>query len=228
MRAYAVVAAVLLCAGCVSSARLQSTRGRWGFNDLEEWQNDCARMSPASYVTTNGLLHISTRERTRDRVKVRTRNRFGAGTYTWRIYVPEMGEGDQASIGAFLYKDDKHELDFEIGYGKKKVRAELGAEEDDVVCYCSSQGNPYSSSQLLLTRGMWHKFTLEVLPGEEGNYHVKWSIDDKQMKRLQTRFGGEVSFTIHCSVENLLFMGDHIPARENYALFDYVVYEPGD
>ena len=27
-----------------------------------------------------------------------------------------------------------------------------------------------------------------------------------------------------CSVENLLFIGDHIPAQDNYGLFDYMEY----
>ena len=42
-------------------------------------------------------------------------DRFGAGKYTWRVYVPAMGKGDQASIGVFLYRDDQHEIDSEIG-----------------------------------------------------------------------------------------------------------------
>ena len=46
------------------------------------------------------------------------------------------------------------------------------------------------------------------------------------VKQLQTRFGDEITFTVHCSVENLTFMGDHIPAQENYALFDAVEVKP--
>jgi len=41
---------------------------------------------------------------------------------------------------------------------------------------------------------------------------------------LQTSFGDETAFTVHCSVENLLFIGDHIPTQENYAVFDYVEF----
>ena len=81
-------------------------------------------------------------------MKVRTTDRFRAGRYTWRVYAPTMGEGDQASIGAFSPRDDKHEVDFEIGHGKARVRKKLAAKNSDLVCYCTSQGYPYSSSQV--------------------------------------------------------------------------------
>ena len=48
-----------------------------------------------------------------DRFKVQTTTQFGSGCYEWRIYVPKFGMNDRASIGAFLYFDDGHELDFE-------------------------------------------------------------------------------------------------------------------
>ncbi|EFF57120.1 putative lipoprotein [Bacteroides xylanisolvens SD CC 2a] len=47
-----------------------------------------------------------------DRFKVQTTTQFGSGRYEWRIYVPKFGMNDRASIGAFLYFDDGHELDF--------------------------------------------------------------------------------------------------------------------
>jgi hypothetical protein len=31
-------------------------------------------------------------------------------------------------------------------------------------------------------------------------------------------------FAFFCSVENLTFMGDHIPKQENYGLFDWAQY----
>jgi len=218
----AILSVIVVAAGCADGGRTV----RWEFNDLKEWQDDSQNDSPRSYAITNGRLRISTRGKTRDRVKVKTTSRFGTGKFTWRVYVPEMGQGDQASIGAFLYKDDKHEVDFEIGYGKASVRKELKAIDTDLVCYCASQGYPYSSSQVLIESEAWHTISIEVGYGKSGDYMVKWVVDGKQAKQLQTSFGDDITFTVHCSVENLLFIGDHLPGQENYAIFDYVEFVP--
>jgi hypothetical protein len=207
--------------------RIKMLRFRLKFG-LNEWQDDSQNNSPRSYSINNGILRISTRGQTRDRVKVRTTSRFGAGKYTWRVYVPEMGKGDQASIGAFLYKDDEHEVDFEIGYGKASVRKTLKASDTDLVCYCTSQGYPYSSNQLLVESEVWHTVSIEVSHGKNDDYLITWVVDGKKSKQLQTSFGDEITFTVHCSVENLLFIGDHVPTQENYAIFDYVEFIPAN
>lgn len=196
------------------------------FENLNGWVDDSAEGSPHAYQIEDGKLRMVTRPETRDRVKIRTTNRFGAGRYTWRVYVPAMGVGDQASIGAFLYHDDKHEVDFEIGYGTAAVREELQAQDTDLVCYCTSQAHPYSSSQLVIPRDAWYTLVMDIRHGENDNYKVTWFVNDRQVKQLQTRFGDEITFTVHCSVENLTFMGDHIPTQENYALFDTVIVKP--
>ena len=214
----AVFSVFVLLTGCESGAH----KPRWAFNDLIEWQDDSQGSSPKSYAISHSTLRISTRPQTRDRVKVRTMDRFGAGKYTWRVYVPAMGKGDQASIGAFLYRDDQHEVDFEIGYGKARLREALEASPTDLVCYCTSQGHPSSSSQILIGREAWHTLSIEVDYGMQGNYLIKWVVDGRQVKQLQTAFGDEITFTVHCSVENLLFIGDHIPTQENHAVFDSV------
>ncbi len=190
------------------------------FENLDGWVDDSSEGSPHAYQIEDGKLRIVTRPETRDRVKIRTTNRFGAGRYTWRVYVPAMGVGDQASIGAFLYHDDKHEVDFEIGYGTAALREKLNAQENDLVCYCTCQAYPYSSSQILITREAWYNLSMDIAHGKDDNYLVTWFVNDRQVKQLQTRFGDEITFTVHCSVENLTFMGDHIPTQENYALFD--------
>ena len=199
-------------------------RIRWEFRDLDDWRDDSQGESPRSYSIVDGVLRISTRRQTRDRVKVRTAKRFGAGSYTWRLYAPAMGPGDQASIGAFLYQDDRHEVDFEIGYGKAALRRELNAGEADLVCYCTCQGHPYSSSQMLVKRDAWHTVSIDIRHGEDHNYLITWLVNGKRAKQLQTTFGDETTFTIHCSMENLTFMGDHIPTQDNHALFDYVEF----
>jgi len=195
---------------------------RFPFENLDGWKDDSSEGSPHSYSITDGVLRISTRPETRDRVKISTINRFGAGRYNWRVYVPAMGAGDQASIGAFLYHDDKHEVDCGIGYGTAAVREKLNAQETDLVCYCTCQAYPYSSSQILIAHEAWYNLSMDITHGKKNNYLITWFVNDQQVKQLQTRFGDEITFTVHCSVENLIFMGDHIPTQENYALFNKV------
>jgi hypothetical protein len=67
-----------------------------------------------------------------------------------------MGVGDMASIGAF-YLNDTHELDFEVGYGRKNTRNELEAEPDDLIVYMTSQ-NPFLSYKTKKSKGQWHTF----------------------------------------------------------------------
>ena len=199
---------------------------RWDFDSLDGWQDDSQGNSPRSYRIEQGKLRMSTRAQTRDRVKVRTTQRFKAGTYTWRVYAPAMGQGDQASIGAFLYHDDKHEVDFEIGYGKADVRDSLKAGDNDLVCYCTSQGHPFASTPFLVAAEAWHTLSIELAHGEGGDYVITWRVDEKPLKQVQTSFGDDISFTVHCSVENLTFIGDHLPTQDNYAVFDSVEFLP--
>ena len=198
---------------------------RWDFDDLEGWVDGSHAGSPRSYEIRAGQLFMSTRPETRDRVKVRTDERFGVGRYSWKIVIPKMGKGDQFSVGAFLYHDDKHELDFEIGYGTAKVRRELDAGPEQLVCYCTSHGGPYSSTKLLVKAGAVHTFAIDIRQGAGGNYRVQWFVNDQEVKQLQTEFGKEILFYIFCSVENLTFIGDHIPQQKNHALFDFVEFD---
>ena len=68
-----------------------------------------------------------------------------------------MGEKDQASVGSWIYCDDHHELDFEVGYGNTDVRKKLNASPDDMIAYMTSQDFPYSSVPVKLKTG-WHIF----------------------------------------------------------------------
>jgi len=217
---------IFILAVSAASSHADELAFRSDFSDLKSWENDSHETSPASYGVSDGILRISTRPNTRDRVKVRTGKRFGIGRYSWRVFVPSMGEGDQASIGAFIYSDDRHEIDFEIGYGKAKVRETLKAGPGDLVCYCTSQGNPANSEPILIKNQAWHILSLDVAIGKEDNYLMTWFVGDKQVKQLQCNFGDEINFSAHCSVENLGFIGDHIPKQTNHALFDYFEFTP--
>ena len=174
------------------------------------------------------MLRIETRKGSRDRVKItHSRRNFGQGRYSWRVYVPPMGAGDQASIGAFLYRDDTHEFDFGIGYGKAALRDTLGCGPGDLVCYCTSQGFPFSSSQLKVRAGRWYTLAIDLAVPKDDNYLylVNWQIDGRVVKTLQTGIKSDVKFGIHCSLENLAFLGDHLPKQDNYALFDWMEFD---
>lgn len=103
------------------------------------WEHDPYSTTDTYYIG-EGNLNFTTSANNTDRVKVKTlRNDFGVGTYKWRVYAAERTIGDKNSIGAFLYSDDQHEIDFEIGSGKVDVRNQLNAQDDDLLLYCTSR-----------------------------------------------------------------------------------------
>jgi hypothetical protein len=61
-----------------------------------------------------------------------------------------------ASLGAFIYNNDTHEIDFEVGYGKQTLREQLNAEADDLIVYMTSQGNFQSFNTKKKKRTMAH------------------------------------------------------------------------
>lgn len=133
-------------------------------------------------------------------------------------------EGDKASIGAFLYDDDTHELDFEIGYGTQADRLVLNAAPDEVIAFMTSQANPFQSIPVKIKRGQWYTFSMELILNSKNKYFVNWKIDDEVVSSLQLTYGIKSKFKIFCRVENLNFIGDHIPYSQNYALFDSVSF----
>lgn len=200
-----------------------NTSKRWDFNDLNEW-DDATQAGNPNYWIDNGVLHIFTNANTWDRTKVKTVSTYAAGTYSWRVYVPEMGVGDCASIGAFLYSDDTHELDLEIGYGNTAIRQQLNAVADDLIVYATSQANPSHSFQTKIKRGQWYTFSIDLTLNNKKKYVVNWKIDDTVITSTTLNYGSSTKFKIFCSVENLNFIGDHIPTIQNYALFDWVTF----
>ena len=210
-------------AGCLACSCSEKPE-RWDFDDLDGLICTHQDDNPAQQIECrDGIMKIFTRANSRDRKKVRTvGSDYGAGRYTWRVYIPEMGVGDQASVGAFIYHDDQHELDFEIGYGPQEVRERIGAKPGEMVAYMTTQDNPHQSVQVPIACG-WHTCDI-VLSLRDGCYYAQWIIDGNEVAAVQQTFGPEITFTIMCSVENLLFIGDHIPAQDNYGLFDYMEY----
>lgn len=196
----------------------------WNFNDLSEWE-DATQVGIPNYFIENGNLRIFTNANTWDRTKVKSVATYATGSYSWRVYVPAMGEGDMASIGAFLYADDTHELDFEIGYGNQTARQELNATSDDLVVYMTSQANPSHSFQSKLKRENWYTLTIDLALNTKKKYVASWKIDNQILTTKTLTYGTATKFKIFCSVENLGFIGDHIPTTQNYALFDWVEFK---
>ncbi|OYX81469.1 MAG: hypothetical protein B7Y83_17205 [Flavobacteriales bacterium 32-34-25] len=201
-----------------------TTLKTWNFSDINEWE-DATQVGVPNYFIENGSLRMFTNANTWDRTKVKSVSTYSTGTYSWRVFVPEMGIGDCASIGAFLYADDTHELDFEIGYGKETIRQGLNATTDDLVVYATSQANPSHSFQSKIKRGQWYTFTIELALNNKKKYVATWKIDNQILTTRTLTYGTATKFKIFCSVENLSFIGDHIPATQNYALFDWVEFK---
>ena len=188
------------------------------------WEDDSQNGSPKNYDFDHEYLRMISRANTKDRVKIKTKNYFSSyGSYTWRVYVPKMRIGEQCSIGAFLYFDDQHELDFEIGSGTKKIREKLQAKNNELVVYCTSQGLPFSSTPFLLKHDAWYQLTIKITKGKKHNYLAKWYIDNKLMTTVQLAYRSK--FYALCSIENLSFIGDKLPEYDNYTLFDWFKFK---
>ena len=202
----------------------------WNFNEMEDWQHmnqntphDPDPNPEPKTVTENGLLAIHVRKGTQDRRKVLTKDKiYTTGRYKWRLYLPRLDKCGRTSVGAWIYCDDQHELDFEIGSGTQAERTRLGAGDDDLVVAMTSQANPYVSGRQLVKTG-WHTVEMDLTLAN-GNYEVKWLIDGEVRQTQRVTFGTSFPFFIYCSVENLGFMGDHLPTQDNTAYYDRVEY----
>lgn len=196
----------------------------WNFNDLKGWTLHSQDKNPDSQTSiSNGCLKIFTKAGSADRKKAKTEAKiYTTGRYKWKTFIPKMEPGDRTSIGSWIYCDDQHEIDFEVGPGKADVRAKLGARPDDLVAYMTTQAHPFSSVPVLIKPG-WHTFEID-LTDVNGKYKVQWFIDGKLKHTIMQTFGPEFAFYIYCSVENLGFIGDHPSTRDYTGLFDKVEY----
>jgi hypothetical protein len=162
---------------------------------------------------------------------------FGYGRHQWRIYVTPRSPADaQASVGAFLYSDDTHELDFECGPGKNAARASatlkhLGgstgpAQANEMLCYATSQAGPFVSTPTAVTYDAWHVYEI-ALADNAGNYDATWRIDDIVVESETLSYGAAAAkFAAFISVENLSFIGETYPTVRNDAYFDWFRHRP--
>lgn len=224
---------ILLCTNLLLMGTLNFEQNQmpsskiWHFDTLNEWTDASQKTDGKRHykLLNNALLQLYTNPNTEERSKIKSSDKFNLGSFTWRLYVSELGKGDNCSIGAFLFHDDQHELDFEIGYGTKTVRKELKAKEDEVVVYMSSQGFPSVCKKILLKRAQWYEVTIELKKGKNNTTVAYWKINHTLKFKTQLQYGESIYYRLYCSMENLSFMGDHLPKKLNYALFDYVKFD---
>ena len=121
---------------------------RWDFDTLDGWVYEHQDQAPVPQCSLNdGNLYIYTRAYTRDRQKMHTAQQvFTCGRYSWRTYISPIATGEQTSIGSWIYCDEQHELDFEVGPGTADVRRKHGIGEGELAACMTSQANPFASS----------------------------------------------------------------------------------
>jgi len=173
---------------------------------------------------------------------------FGFGAYEWRVFIPAFTPADaQFAVGAFVYADDAHELDFECGPGTAVARASATLEHlggttgaalaGEMLCYLTSQASPAISTAIALPAATWHTFALGMTPDASAHYAVTWSIDGVDVQTQQLTYGPtdacemyvggrKCTWQAFISTENLGFLGDTYPTARNDAFFDWFRYAP--
>lgn len=194
---------------------------RYDFDNFDDWMfysQDTASIE--QYRLSDGNLFLKTRAQTYDRSKAKlTSTKLRTGKVSTRVYIPTMYPNDQTSIALFLYHDDTHELDFEIGYGQAELREEHNADPNEALCYMTSQS--FGSEIITLEMGKW--YTLEIdLTLKDDNYFIQWLIDGEVKADLQESYGSEFDFSAYLSLENLKFLGDHISNNDYEVEFDWL------
>lgn len=199
---------------------------KWDFDNMDGWRTYSQDDNPDIQISLeDGIMKIFTRKESLDRKKAATAKVYTTGRYAWKTYISPLGVGDWSSIGSWIYCDDHHEIDFEVGYGSVAERKKYDVTDPNLMlAYMTTQDNPYQSTAVPVSVG-WHIFEID-LSLVDGKYLVKWIIDGKECAQVQQTFGSEFKFSIYCSVENLKFVGDHLATQDNYGLFDWVTFTP--
>ena len=132
---------------------------------------------------------------------------------------------ERVSIGAFIYRDNTHEIDFEIGSGTAEARARCGAKDDEVLMYLTSQGNPWHQTVIPIKHECWYDFGMIISNRGDNKYRLVWTLDGKEVDFVNLDYGAETHFAIFCSLENLEFMGDYVSTRDHVVVFDKVRFQ---
>lgn len=168
-------------------------------------------------------LCIATRGNTMDRTKLHTDNLYTFGEYKWKTFIPEFNPGDKTSVGSWIYCDDHHEIDFEVGWGKPEDRIKYNCPDGQVLAFMTNQDFPFTSTAVPISTG-WHEFSIK-LKNSNGCYEVEWRIDGDLKKSVSTGFGAETVFRIYVSVENLHFIGTSMPTEDNVGRYEWVKFK---
>ena len=200
-------------------------------DDIIKWtyeHQDTSTINPC--WLEDDVVCIKTRAKTYDRAKLHTEQLYQDGTYTWRTFIPEVGKGDMTSIGSWIYCDDHHEVDFEVGYGTEEIRQKAHCFDYELVACMTNQDYPYKSGYVPIAPG-WHEFSIKLdLYDASGQgamfYEIHWLIDGVERQSLKTEYGvSAATFRIYVSVENLKFIGSHIASQDNVGKFDWITFE---
>jgi hypothetical protein len=148
-------------------------------------------------------------------------------------------------VGAFVYADDAHELDFECGPGTAAARGSATlphldgtkgpALATDMLCMMTSQGNPGASATVALPSAAWHTLAMTMKADATSHYAVTWGIDGKSLLTKTMAYGPTDPCSMYVadrtctwqafgSAENLAFIGDTYPKTANHAHFDWFRY----
>ena len=189
---------------------------------LADWVDGSqAGAGPANYsASAASKLVFRVEAASRFRPKLHHKWTFvGPGRFEWRAYVPAFARGDWASLGAFLYRNDTLELDFEIGYGTDARRTAAGLTTADttiMLAHLTSQAqdgaNPATLTQQVvpISGNAWHNLTLQLDLQPDRTYTVRWWIDGTAVAAAPQQWGPAdfPGFYAFCSLENLPFMSD--------------------
>lgn len=199
---------------------------RYDFDNEEEWfffHQDTATVK--NYSVNDGYLTLRTRGNTGDRSKYHTDSvRFTTGTYSWRVNVPEMDSLTNTFVSVWLYNDDDHELDIQMGYGKNREREKVNAVPGEMVAHFVSAGYPFLGSGVPILPG-WHTLSITLETNYLNQYVASWSIDGKVCQKANLEYGPEYSFFICCSLENARGYGDGPSVKDYSVQIDYVEFD---
>lgn len=193
----------------------------------ENWIDDSSRTDSAQYKYENGSMRFWTDKGSRQRPKLTHKTRtFKTGQYFWKVYIPAMGMNQRVSIGAFLYHDGDYEIDFEIGSGRQEKRIEYKARKDELLMYLTSQNYPSHQFIHPIKAEKWYDLSIKLDYTKDNKYHLSWYVNGYLLDSVKLNYGKEIPFGIHCSLENIDFIGDTYSTREHYVLFEKVGFIP--
>ncbi len=177
-------------------------------------------------VSGSKYLRMRTEAGTHDRVKLFSDKTFGAGIYSWWVYLPSEWEaGANTAVAAWLYSTEpadsskKREIDFEIGYGTEYDRKQTLGDEwnnhNKLLCHLTVQPtdgiSEYDETRhyiVAVDAGYWYKLSIKLEATSENEYRVTWLIKREDQSETEVYsftcpYGpSNTPFYICCSLEN--------------------------